>query len=281
MNNYNNYKKVAAEFRQYLIREEKAVGTVDKYVRDVTVFVFWLGNNEITKEVVTEYKNTLLQAGKKAVTVNNIMAAVNCFLSFLGCAESKVKYFKVQKRIFRDKSRELTKQEYEKLVETAKKHNKHRLALLIETICATGVRVSEVQYITVENAKKRRADIYLKGKIRTILIPNKLARKLLKYAQKQKILSGEIFITKEGNGLSRKQIWAEMKSLCKKAGVDGTKVFPHNLRHLFARIYYQSCKDVVKLADILGHSSVETTRIYLIGTGEEHARSLEHLGLVS
>ncbi len=281
MNNYTMYKKAVTEFKQHLIREEKTVGTVDKYVRDVTAFVFWLGDNEITKEAVSEYKNSLLQSGKKAVTVNNIMAAVNCFLTFINCAESKVKYLKVQKQVFRDKSRELTKQEYEKLVETAQKYNKYRLAILIETICATGVRVSEVKYITVENVKKCRADIYLKGKIRTILIPNKLARKLLKYAQKQKILSGEIFITKEGNSLSRKQIWAEMKALCKKAGVNETKVFPHNLRHLFARMYYQSCKDVVKLADILGHSSVETTRIYLIGTGEEHAKALERLGLVS
>ncbi len=281
MNNYTMYKKAVTEFRRYLIREEKSVGTVDKYVRDVTAFVFWLKDNEITKEAVSEYKNSLLQSGKKAVTVNNIMAAVNCFLTFTGNTESKVKYFKVQKHLFRDKSRELTKQEYERLVTTAQKYNKHRLALLIETICATGVRVSEVRYITVENVNKRRADIYLKGKIRTMLIPNKLARKLLKYAQKQKILSGEIFITKEGNSLSRKQIWAEMKALCKKASVDESKVFPHNLRHLFARMYYQSCKDVIKLADILGHSSVETTRIYLIGTGEEHAKALERLGLVS
>ena len=168
-----------------------------------------------------------------------------------------------------------------RLLETADTLRKNRLALLIETICATGIRVSEVRYITMEAVRAGYADVALKGKIRTILLPAKLCRKLQKYARKQKIASGEIFITRTGKGVSRRQIWAEMKALCKKAGVAASKVFPHNLRHLFARTFYRACRDVAKLADVLGHSSIETTRIYLISTGVEHARQLERLGLIS
>ena len=184
-------------------------------------------------------------------------------------------------RMFRSTEQELSKAEYLRLLETAHELGKTRLALLMETICATGIRVSEVKYITVEAVQAGRADVALKGKIRTILIPNKLCRKLQKYAKKQKIISGEVFLTRNGKSLSRRQIWAEMKGLCKKAQVAPSKVFPHNLRHLFARTFYQICRDVAKLADVLGHSSIETTRIYLISTGIEHAKQLERLGLVS
>ena len=177
--------------------------------------------------------------------------------------------------MFRDSSRELTKNEYEKLVSSAIALGKDRLGLTLETICATGIRVSELKYITVEAALRGRAEIALKGKIRTIMIPNKLCRKLLKYAKKQKIASGEVFLTKSGKSISRKQVWAEMKALCRKAGVDAEKVFPHNLRHLFARCFYRVCRDIARLADILGHSSIETTRIYLISSGKEHERTLE------
>ena len=175
----------------------------------------------------------------------------------------------------------MTKDEYLRLLETANHLGKARLVLLIETICATGIRVSEVRYITAEAIQTGRADIALKGKIRTILLPGKLCRKLQKYARKQKITSGEIFLTRSGKGISRRQIWAEMKALCRKANVAPSKVFPHNLRHLFARTFYRACRDVAKLADVLGHSSIETTRIYLISTGVEHARQLERLGLIS
>ena len=183
--------------------------------------------------------------------------------------------------MFRNTERELTKDEYSRLVETAQSLGRERLSLLIETICATGVRVSEVRYITIEAVHSGRADIALKGKIRTILLPGKLCRKLLKYARKKKIASGEIFLTRSGQGLSRRQIWAEMKAICARAGVEKTKVFPHNLRHLFARTFYRACRDVARLADVLGHSSIETTRIYLISSGVEHARQLERLGLIS
>ena len=174
----------------------------------------------------------------------------------------------------------MTKVEYERLLYVARKAGKERLALLMETICATGIRVSEVPYITIEAVREKRAEVVLKGKIRVIFLPEKLCRKLRRYAKEQKIVSGEIFLTKSGKGLSRRQIWREMKALCKEAGVEQTKVFPHNLRHLFATSFYKICKDVVRLADVLGHSCVETTRIYLLTAGKEHARQLEQTGLV-
>lgn len=187
---------------------------------------------------------------------------------------------KIQRRLFRRADKNLTKEEYKRLVETADSSGKERLALLMEVICATGIRVSEVKYITAEAVQAGRAEVSLKGKIRIILLPGKLCRKLQKYARRQKIVSGEIFLTRNGKGLTRRQIWAEMKGLCNKAGVAPSKVFPHNLRHLFARTFYRIYKDVAKLADVLGHSSIETTRVYLISTGMEHARQLERLGLI-
>ena len=209
-----------------------------------------------------------------------MLAALNSLFRFLDW-NIQVKFLKIQRKLFRDQARELTREEYDLLVSTARADGKERLALLMEAICATGVRVSEVRYLTVEAARAGRTDISLKGKIRTILLPGKLCRKLLKYARKNKIASGEIFITRSGKSMSRRQIWAEMKALCRAAGVDPRKVYPHNLRHLFARIFYKSCKDIARLADVLGHSSIETTRIYLVTTGAEHTRQLERLGLVS
>ena len=183
--------------------------------------------------------------------------------------------------MFREQSRELTRADYDRLITAAQARGRDRLALLMETICATGIRVSEVKYITVEAAKAGRAEIALKGKIRVILIPNKLCRKLLKYAKKNKTASGEIFLTRNGTPMSRRQIWAEMKGLCRAAGVAPSRVFPHNLRHLFAGAFYRATRDIVKLADVLGHSSIETTRIYLLTSGAEHQRQLDRLGLVS
>ena len=198
----------------------------------------------------------------------------------MGWQELHLKAIRLQRSFFRSNGRELTREEYEKLVEAACRKGDEQLALLMETICATGIRVSEVQYITMEAAKRGRTDIFLKGKIRTILLPEKLCRKLLKYAQKHKTASGEIFLTRSGRSLSRRQIWAEMKQLCRYAGVEPGKVFPHNFRHLFATIFYRACKDIVRLADVLGHSSIETTRIYLTTSGAEHAQQLNRLGLI-
>lgn len=269
-----------AAFSRYLQGEEREPGTIEKYIRDVRAFAAWLGGRGVTKEQTVAWKEHLRSAGYAPVTVNSMLVAVNRFFHFLGWERCRVKALRIQRRMFRSREKELTREEYSRLIETAIALGKERLALLMETICATGIRVSEVRYITVEAVQAGRAEVSLKGKIRTILIPNKLCRKLQKYAKKQKTASGEIFLTRSGKGLSRRQIWAEMKGLCKQAGVAPSKVFPHNLRHLFARTFYRACRDVVQLADVLGHSSIETTRIYLVSSGTEHARRLERLGLI-
>ena len=244
-------------------------------------FARWISGTPVTRELAAGWKRHLLEAGYAPATINAMLAALNGLFRFLGWEDCRVKFLKVQRRLFRDPARELSKAEYDRLLETALARGQERLALLMEAICATGIRVSEVKYLTVEAAQRGRAEVALKGKIRTILLPGKLCRKLLKYAKKQKTASGEIFLTKSGRSLSRKQIWCELKSLCTRCGVAPSKVFPHNLRHLFAVTFYRVTRDVAKLADILGHSSIETTRIYLISTGAEHARQLDRLGLVS
>ena len=281
MDNYILTMNQFGLFQQHLAEEERELGTIEKYMREVKKFALWQGRRKVTKETVSEWKEQLRQSGYKPETVNGKLSAVNKFLSCMGWGECCVKYLKIQRRLFRSTGRELTKDEYTRLVETAQGLGKTRLALLIETICATGIRVSEVKYITAEALRAGRADISLKGKIRTVLLPGKLCRKLQKYAKKQKITSGEVFLTRSGKGISRRQIWAEMKALCKQARVAPSKVFPHNLRHLFARTFYRVSRDVAKLADVLGHSSIETTRIYLISTWAEHVRQLERLGLIS
>ena len=268
-------------FGQYLRQEERSAGTIEKYLRDVRAFAAWLGGTPLTKEAAALWKGGLLDQGCTPATVNSKLAAINKFFSFAGWAEFRVKPLKIQRRLFRDDSRELTRAEYLRLLETARALGRERLALLMETICATGIRVSEVQNITVEAARRGKTEIALKGKIRTILLPGKLCRKLLKYARKRQIASGKIFLTKGGRGMSRGQIWAEMKALCQEAGVAASKVYPHNLRHLFARTFYKAYRDVAKLADVLGHSSLETTRIYLISTSAEHAVMLEGLHLLN
>ena len=268
------------KFEQWLRTEERSAGTIEKYLRDVRGFAAWSAGKNVDHEQVVAWRDDLLIQGYAPVTVNSMVAAVNQFLSFLGWDDCRVKALRIQRKLFRDDQRELTREEYERLLETAHKLGRDRLALLLETICATGIRVSEVRYITAEAIQAGRAKISLKGKLRTILLPNKLCRKLKKFAKEKKIASGEIFLTRSGKGVSRRQIWAEMKRLCKAAGVAPSKVFPHNLRHLFARTFYRVCRDVVKLADVLGHSSIETTRIYLISTGTEHANLLENMCLV-
>ena len=268
------------EFSRYLREEERETATIDKYSRDVKDFFIWLKDREISRERMGEWRGYLLQAGRKPVTINGKLSALNKFFSFLGRNDCRTKYLKIQRRLFRSTEKQLSKQEYIRLMETAHSLGRERLALLMETICATGIRVSEVKYITAEAIRAGRTEIALKGKIRTILLPGKLCRKLKKYAGKRKIVSGEGFLTRNGKGMSRRQIWAEMKSLCEKAGVAPSKVFPHNLRHLFAQTFYRVCRDVAKLADVLGHSSIETTRLYLISTEAEHVRQMERMGLI-
>lgn len=268
-----------AQFAVYLRREEKSAGTVEKYLRDTSAFMAWMGGAEITREAIAAWRDGLIAGSYAPATVNSMVAAVNALLRFLGWENCRIKALRLQRRVFRDERRELTREEYGRLLTVAR--DKPRLALLIETLGGTGIRVGEVKYITVEAATAGRADISFKGKIRSILIPAKLCSKLLKYARKHKIASGEIFLTRSGKPVTRRQIWAEMKALCGRAGVEKSKVFPHNLRHLFARMFYKVTRDIAKLSDVLGHSSIETTRVYLISTGVEHARTLDRLGLVS
>lgn len=268
-------------FAEQLRAEERSEGTVQKYLRDVRKFLDCLQQRTLNKNEVLDWKAQLLSDGYAPETVNSMVVALNRFLSFIDRADCRVRTLRIQRKLFRRQERELTRSEYERLVETAGGTGKERLALLLESIAATGIRVSEVQYLTVEAARTGQTEISLKGKIRVILLPHKLCRKLLKYARKQKTVSGQIFLTRNGKSMSRKQIWAEMKALCKAAGIAADKVFPHNLRHLFAREFYKICRDVVKLADILGHSSIETTRIYLLSTGEEHVKQLSQLRLIS
>lgn len=273
--------RVLKGFEQYLIREERGKATIQKYVRDAGKFLHWLGMRELTKEQAVAWKEHLAGQHQAPMTVNGKLAAINRLFLFLEKPECRVKYLKLQRKLFRSTERELSKEEYLRLLETAWKLGRERLALLMESICATGIRVSEVKYLTVEAAQAGCAEISLKGKIRTILIPGKLCRKLLKYAKKQKTASGEIFLTRNGKSLARHQIWAEMKALCRKANVQPSKVFPHNLRHLFATTFYRAQRDIVRLADMLGHSSIDTTRIYLMVSGTEQQRQLDRLGLVS
>lgn len=267
-------------YERYLIGEERSTGTIKKYLRDVGAFCSWLKDRMVTKEIVVEWKTYLLSQNYAPVTINGMLSALNGFFALLGWNECRVKFLKIQRKMFQDSRRELTFPEYIQLVETARAQGKERLALLMEAICSTGIRVSEVKYLTVESARMGKAEISLKGKVRIILIPKKLANKLLKYAKKCKIASGEIFLTGSQKSMSRCQIWSEMKSLCQDAQVDKEKVFPHNLRHLFAVSFYKVCKDIVRLADVLGHSSIETTRIYLVTSGAEHAQMMERLRLV-
>ena len=265
-------------FHQHLIREEKSTATVEKYLRDVRAFAVYVGNEIVTKEVVMAWKNDS-QAKEYAVrSINSMLASLNSLLDFLGWADCKVKSLKQQKQVYCAEEKELTKAEYMNLLAAAK--NRPQLRLVMETICGTGIRVSELRFFTVESAQRGEVVVNCKGKCRTILIPGKLRKLLLDYAKKEKIRSGVIFITRNGKPLNRSCIWAQMKALCVEAGVNPTKVFPHNLRKLFARTFYGIEKDIAKLADILGHSSIDTTRIYIMTTGTEHRRKIERLGLV-
>ena len=268
-------------YTRHLQLEERSPATVEKYLRDVRAFALWLNGRTISKELTSEWKTHLVAQNYAPTTVNAMLSALNGLFAFLNWGECRVKFLKIQRRLFRDAARELTRPEYERLLTAARSLGRERLALLAETICATGIRVSEVRYITLEAAAAGKAEIALKGKIRVILLPGKLCRKLQKYARQQKIVSGAIFRTGSGRELGRRQIWAELKGLCRHAGVAPEKVFPHNLRHLFATVFYRACRDIVKLADLLGHSSIETTRIYLLTSGVEHEKQLERLGLVS
>ena len=273
-------EKQIAAFAVYLKSEEKSENTVEKYIRDVRAFAACIDETEITKETIIAYKNKLISDNYAVRSINSMLASLNGFFSFLGWNDFKVKSIKLQRQIYCPEEKELTKAEYMRLVNTAKQKGNERLNLLIQTICGTGIRVSELQYITVEAVKYGEAVVSLKGKTRSVFIVRELQKKLLRHAAEQKITSGAIFITRNGKPMSRTNIWREMKSLCERAGVNPQKVFPHNLRHLFARTFYGIEKDIAKLADILGHSSINTTRIYIITTGNEHRQRMENMRLI-
>lgn len=280
MNIYGEFQEKLCLFRNYLLEEERSAATIEKYGRDVLAFLLWLSDREeISKEVVVGYKQAII--GKyKTTSANSMLVSVNRFLDFIGKKDCQVKLFKIQRNPFRKKDKELTKEEYNRLILAAKAKSSSRLFLMIQAICSTGIRVSEHRFITREALERGRITIYNKGKERVVFLPKKLKKCLLQYCRQNGIYSGPVFVTKNGTPVNRCNVWAEMKALCKEAGVSPEKVFPHNLRHLFAVTYYRMQKDIVHLADILGHSNIEYTRIYTFTSEEEHARVLSRMCLL-
>lgn len=273
-----NMKSVES-FRKWLLEEEKSHATISKYTSDVKSFVKFLKNGEVTKAKVMEYKRFLVENYAPA-SVNAAISSINSFFDYLGIINLKVKTLKIQRRIFANKEKELSKGEYERLLHAALKRNNVRIYYLMQTICSTGIRVSELKHITVEAVREGSVQINCKGKMRVVLLPKNLCKMLEKYTKKAGIKNGPVFVTKNGVPIDRSNIWSDMKKLCKDALVSEKKVFPHNLRHLFARTYYSLQKDIVRLADILGHSSINTTRIYTMETGEIHQKQIQKLGLL-
>ena len=267
------------QYKKYLTDSEKSSSTIENYIRNIERFLCWAGDIEISKQKVIEYKEELIKKYKIS-TANAALSALNSFFEFCGYVQFKVKIFKKQKEIFYSEEKELKRKEYERLLKEAQKKRSKRLYCIMQTICSAGIRVSELRYITVEAVNRKYAEVRCKGKIRTVILSGNLCRLLKKYIADNKIKSGYIFLTKTGKPIHRITIWREMKNLCERAGVSKTKVFPHNLRHLFARIYYSAEKDIVRLADILGHSSVDTTRIYTMESSSVHRKHIERLNLV-
>ena len=271
--------ELITEFEMYLYEEERSGNTIEKYMRDVRFFREWLKDGRIEKSVIIGYKKELCE--RYAIkSVNSMLSSLNAFFLFMGWHDLKIKTLKVQRCIFADKSKELTKPEYERLLTAAKNKKNERLYYLMQTIASTGLRVSEIKYVTCEAVRQGQAVINCKGKIRQIFLPRKLCQMLKQYIKSRNIKSGSVFITKSCRPIDRCAIWKMLKDLCESANVDKTKVFPHNFRHLFARTFYSLQKDIVRLADILGHSSVETTRLYTMESGTEHIKQLQKLGLL-
>ena len=271
---------VLSEFQEKLITQEKSTATVEKYLRDVRALTRFADGRELTKEIVLHFKAWLLERGYAARSVNSMIASMNSLFGIMGWEDFKIKTLKLQRQVFCPEEKELTKEEYGRLLHAAYGRKNQRLALILQTLCGTGMRVSELKFIKVEAVKSGEVVVQCKGKTRTVFLVKALKKKLLRYAAEQGIHSGYIFITRTGKPMSRTNIWREMKGLCREARVDSRKVFPHNLRHLFARVFYAIEKDIAKLADILGHSSINTTRIYIISTGAEHRRRMELMRLV-
>lgn len=306
MNEYREKSRIE-DFKKYLICGEKSKGTVEKYLRDVQAFFHFLKEgikadeeaagrtekktagevisesadiSDITKEKTIAWKEHLVRSGYAASTVNSMLASLNSFLRFHGLFSLCVRPLRRQHCIFRDQKRELSEKEYLKLIKTAKETGKQRLYFILQTIAVTGIRISELRFITVESLQYYRTEVKCKGKQRTVLLTQKLCEELLRYCRERQISSGPVFITKNGNPVDRSNVWTEMKRLCPDAGVEPSKVFPHNLRHLFARIFYNLKHDIAKLADLLGHSSIDTTRIYIMESGQEHENLMEQMGTI-
>ena len=271
--------KKMQEFECHLRIEERSAATIEKYMRDVRCFSSFICDETIDKQKVLDYKSRL---GEKyaVASANSMIAALNCFLRFCGWHDLCVKQFKMQREVYRSEEKELTRAEYFRLLTAANEKHDQRLNLIIQTICGTGIRVSELQYITVEAVYNGEAIVRCKGKSRRVFIVSDLKKKLLRYVKEQGIRTGTVFVTRSGKPVSRNSIWKDMKALCQRANVSESKVFPHNLRHLFARTFYGIEKDIAKLADILGHASIDTTRIYIVTTGAEHKRKMEIMKLI-
>ncbi|MBR6675802.1 MAG: tyrosine-type recombinase/integrase [Clostridia bacterium] len=266
-------------YRDHLCENEKSTSTIEKYVRDAERFIEFLDGREIGRSVVLQYKSFLC-ANYKRAGANSMLCALNSLLSFMEKGEYCVKLFKIQRKLFCSEETELSRSEYKRLANAAKEKGNERLCLIIQTICTTGMRISELEYITVEAALCGEATVCCKGKTRSIFLVSDLCQRLLDYAKRNGITDGCIFITRNKKPVDRSNVWREMKKLCIKAGVSEKKVFPHNLRHLFARTFYNSEKDIATLSDILGHSSIDTTRIYIISSGKQHREKLEGMDLL-
>ena len=279
MNKREINQKLIVNYKNHLIDEEKSLATITKYIRDIEKFYQYADKKGVTKELVKLYKEELMKS-YKPTSINSMLAALNQFFEYNGWLECKIKELKIQKRVFLEESKELSKDEYKRLVNAARKQKNERLYVLLQAICSTGIRVSEHRYITVQALKDGYAQIYNKGKVREIFFSDDLKRILLKYCHKNKIENGAIFVTRSGRPLDRSNIWKAMKDLCDDAKVERSKVYPHNLRHLFAVTYYNLKKDIARLADLLGHSSMDTTRIYTMSSGREFKRYFDQMDLV-
>ncbi|OUP82692.1 integrase [Lachnoclostridium sp. An169] len=268
------------KFEEYLVERENSASTVEKYVRDVKTFFRFLGDvPAVSRKRLLEYKDWLLE-NYAVRSANSMLVALNQFLVFIEKGKMRIKQIRVQTQMFREAEREMDREEFIRLVKTARAHGREQLALLMETVCSTGIRISELRFFRVENVRRGMVKVWNKGKYRLVLLPESIRKKLLIYISKNKIRSGAVFCTRNGKEKDRSNIWKEMKSVAEKADIDPEKVFPHNLRHLFARTFYKKTKNLINLADILGHSSLEVTRIYTSEGIEEWKRNLEMLDLV-
>ncbi len=272
-------EKISA-FERQLEEDEKSARTRDKYTHELHALQHYLGGRDLTKENALAYKQNLIDRGLSPRTINVTLAAVNCYFEFMGRPDLRLRSVKVQKQIFCSEDEELSRDEYVRLCRAAMAKGNEQLALIFQTIGGTGIRVGELPFITAEAVREGKTIVQNKGKARTIFIVKPLQKKLLRFIEKAKIESGPIFLTRGGNPIDRSSVWREMKGICEKAGVNPAKVYPHNLRHLFARVFYAREKDLAGLADILGHSSIDTTRIYIVSTGEEHLRRMEKMRMI-